>query len=314
MSPLPTIDAMSQAIPLAYLNGRFLLQTEVLLPLNDIGFVMGVTATDLCRTFRHRLFRLPDHLRRFRQSCRLAQIAQIISDKELTTVAEELVRHNASLLQPRQDLALVLIATPGPVGYYLGQDGGAGDGSPTLALHTFPLPFKRYARFFREGAVLAVPSVRQVPSFSVDPRIKQRSRMHWWLAQREVDRTAAGSIALLLDDQGYITETAAANVLIVRKGEVLSPPRTHILEGVTLQVTQELCGRLSIPFREQPLGLADALAADELLLCSTPYGLAGVQKLNETLCAWPGPVYSRLRSAWDTEVGIDIEQQILSNQ
>jgi branched-chain amino acid aminotransferase len=306
--------AMSAATPLVYLNGRFLPQSEAHLPLHDAGFVMGATVTDLCRTFRHRLFRLPDHLHRFRQSCQIAQIPQLLPDDELTRLAEHLVEHNAALLSPDQDLALVLIATPGPIGYYLGLPGGPGDGPPTLALHTFALPFSRYARLFREGARLVIPSVRQVPAACVDPRIKQRSRLHWWLAEREVHLLNPGASAVLLDANDHLTETAAANVLLVRKGEVLSPPRAGILGGVSLQVTQELCVQLGLPFREQALTSADALAADEIWLCSTPYGIAGVQQLNERTFSWPGPLYLRLRQAWDALVGLAIDRQIFSNR
>lgn len=56
------------SLPLAYLNDRFLPQPEARLTLHDAGFVLGVTVTDLCRTFRHRPYRLADHLRRFRKA------------------------------------------------------------------------------------------------------------------------------------------------------------------------------------------------------------------------------------------------------
>ena len=49
-----------------------------------------------------------------------------------------------------------------------------------------PLPFARYRRFFEEGARLVIPSTRHVPAVCVDPRIKQRSRLHWWRADRIV--------------------------------------------------------------------------------------------------------------------------------
>jgi len=305
---------MSASIPLAYHNGRFLLQFDAQLPLHDAGLVIGATVTDLCRTFRHRLFRLPDHLQRFRQSCHLAQIPQRLTDEDLTRLADHLVEKNASLLGQDEDLALVLIATPGPIGFYLGQPGGPGDGPPTLVLHTFALPFSRYARLFREGAHLVVPSIRQVPAVCVDPRLKQRSRLHWWLADREVQGTNPGASALLLDENEHITETAAANVLFVRGGEILSPPRGTILEGISLQVTREICDQLRIPFREQPLTVADALAADEIWLCSTPYGLACVRQFNEKSLSWPGMLYLRLRQEWDNRVGLDIERQILTNR
>src|SRR3954464_1523472 len=196
--------------PLAYLNGRFLPQGEAHLTLHDAGFVWGATVTDLCRTFGHRPFRLADHLHRFRHSCEAAAIPQPLGDDRLADLAHRLIEHNAGLLRPEQDLALVLFATPGPVGYYLGEPGGAGDGPPTLGLHTFPLPLARYRRLFTEGARLVVPSVRHVPAASIDPRIKQRSRLHWWRAEREASRLEPGASALLLDSQGHVTETAGA--------------------------------------------------------------------------------------------------------
>src|SRR5438067_867239 len=106
--------------PLAYLEGRFIPQSALRLPLHDAGFVFGATVTDLCRTFHHRLFRLSDHLTRFRRSCQAAHVPQPVPDTELAAIAERLVTHNAALLKPDEDLALVLLATPGPIGYYAG--------------------------------------------------------------------------------------------------------------------------------------------------------------------------------------------------
>jgi branched-chain amino acid aminotransferase len=305
---------MPRSTPLVYLNGRFVPQGEAHLTLHDAGFVMGATVTDLCRTFGHRLFRWPDHLARFRRCCDAVQVPQPVGDEELTAITERLIAHNAALLSPDQDLALVMFATPGPVGYYLGEPGGPGDGPPTLGMHTFPLPFPRYQHLFREGAVLVVPAVRHVPAACVDPRVKQRSRMHWWLADREVRRVQPGASALLLDADGFVTETAAANLLLVRGGAVLSPPRASILGGVSLQVTEELCRELGVPFEERPLTIADCRGADEALLTSTPYGVAGVRSLDGAALPWPGPMYRRLLDAWGRITRMDIKRQILTNR
>jgi branched-chain amino acid aminotransferase len=298
--------------PLLFLNNNFRPQRDAALAINDAGFVMGVTVTDLCRTFQHRLFRLDDHLRRFRQSCTLACVPQPKDDRELTDIAHQLVSHNSALLSPGQELALVMFATPGPIGYYLGAAGGPGDGMATFGMHTFPLPFGRYVPLFREGARLTTPQVRHVPACCVDPRIKQRSRLTWWLAEREAQARAPGTSALVLDENDCVTETAAANFLIVREGVVLSPPRSSILGGISLLVTEEICRTLGIPFREQPLSLAECLAAEEAFLTNTPYCLAGVSQLNGAALHWPGPLYRRLLTAWNARVGLDIERQILS--
>lgn len=300
--------------PLAYLNGQFLPQTQLHLSYADAGFVFGATVTDLCRTFRHRLFRLAEHLARFRSSCRYAHIPQPVPDEALSRAAEQLVTHNAALSSPQQDLALVLFATPGLLGHYAGLQGGPGDAAPTLAMHTFPLPFSRYARLFRDGAHLVIPTIRHVPADCIDPRIKQRSRLHWWLAEREAHASDPAAIALLLDGNGHITETAGANFLLVRGGTVLSPPRSSVLGGISLQTTEELCGDLNIPFREQPLSVDDCHTADEALLTSTPYGIAGVSRIIGVPLRWPGSVLRRLLNAWNRRAGLDIRGQILAGR
>jgi branched-chain amino acid aminotransferase len=301
---------MSSTQPLAYLNGQFLPQVSAQLSLHDAGFVWGATVTDLCRTFRRRLFRLADHLRRFRESCRLARVPQPLSDEELTSIAERLVEHNAVLLGAEGELALVLFATPGPIGYYAGLAGGPGSGAPTLGLHTFPLPFGRYARLFREGATLVVPLVRQVPAACIDRGIKQRSRLHWWLAEQEVHEADPSASALLLDEQGRVTETAAANLLIVRGGTVLSPRREGILHGISLRVVEELCAELAIPFAEADLTLEDCQRADEAMLSNTAFCLAGARRLQGVELPWPGTVLERLLRVWGEKVGLDIRAQV----
>jgi branched-subunit amino acid aminotransferase/4-amino-4-deoxychorismate lyase len=300
--------------PLAYFNGRLLSQAELAIPSSDAGFIFAATATDLCRTFNRRHFRLTDHVTRFRESCRLARIPQPVSDEDLARVAEQLVAHNAAVLEPGQDLALVMFATPGPIGYYAGLPGGPGDGPPTLGMHTFPLPFSRYQRYFQQGASLRVPKTRHVPAECVDTRAKVRSRLHWWIAQQEVQDLEPGAIALLLDHDGWVTETAGANFLIVTDGTVVSPPRSSILNGISLQMVEELCRDNAIPFREAKMPVEDCLAAEEAMLAGTSFCLAGVSRIDGHPIPWPGPVWQRLLAAWSDRVGLDIAAQILSHR
>jgi branched-chain amino acid aminotransferase len=300
--------------PLAYLSGRFLPVHEAALPLHDAGIVSGATVTDLCRTFRHRLFRWPDHLARFRRDCDTCFIPLAPSDEELAAVADRLIEHNAALLPPERELALVTFATPGPVGTYAGAPGQ--DGPPTLAMHTFGLSFARYRRFFSEGVALAVAGRHASLEDDLVPvTVKHRSRLHWWRADHLLRQRAdvpGGALALLTDADGHLTETAIGNLLIVRDGVVLSPPRSSILDGISLRVVRELCQEAGIDFVEKPLALADIAAASESMLCGTAFCLAGVQWLEGHTFPWPGPVTSRLLHAWSDRVGLDITAQFLA--
>jgi branched-subunit amino acid aminotransferase/4-amino-4-deoxychorismate lyase len=281
--------------PLFYFINGLRPQRDAALPLTDPGVRMGVNVSEVCRTFRHRLFRLADHLDRFRQSCDLAYIPQPRSHDELAAVAENLVARNGPLIAPASEMVLVMFATP-----------------DTFCMYTAPLPFARDAHLFRDGARLVTPQTRHVPRQSLDPRIKHRNRLHWWVAQHQVDAQSPGAIALLLDADGCVTEIATANLLIVRDGVVLSPPRSTILNGISLLVTEEICRDLGIPFREQPLPLAECLTADEAFLTSTPFCIAGVRELNGVGFPWPGPVFRRLQTAWNERAGLDIAAQFLA--
>lgn len=298
--------------PLAYLNGRYLPRPEAVVPVHDAGFVSGATVTDFCRTFRRRPFRLGEHLARFRRGCEASFIPLRLSDDELTSAAATLIGHNGLFLADGQDLAVVFFATPGPIGYYAGEAGGPGDGEPTLGVHTFPLALRRAARFFREGARLVVPNVRQIPAACLDPRVKQRSRMHWWVAEQEAKRRDPLASAVLLDLRGGVTETAAANVLVVRHDAVLSPPAGEILDGVSLRVVRELCPGLGLRYEERPLTPDDCRRADEILLTNTSFCVAGVSRFDDTPIPWPGPVWGRLLEAWSELVGTDVRAQVLA--
>ncbi len=161
-------------VPLACCNGRFLPAGEASLSIADAGLVFAATVTDFCRTFGRRLFRWDEHLARFRRDCQACFIPLPAGDEELTAVASRLVEHNAALLPPGGELALVSFATPGPLGIYHGAAGQ--DGPPTLCLHTIELPFARYRRFFAEGVALALAG-------------RHGGRMTW---PRRTSSTAAG--------------------------------------------------------------------------------------------------------------------------
>jgi branched-subunit amino acid aminotransferase/4-amino-4-deoxychorismate lyase len=289
--------------PLAYRNGQFI-TGPLTVSAADAGFVFGATVTDLVRTFNHKLFRFDDHLARFRQSCRSCSVPLPTGDDELRTAADRLVDHDTT----SNELALVLLATPGPLGHYAGLPES---GPPTVMMHTFPLPFDRYRTLFTDGATLVVPPTRPIPADCIDPRAKMRSRMHWWIAEQQAHDIDPNASALLVDVAGHVTETAAANFLIVKDGTVLTPPRETVLNGVSLQVVEGLCGELRIPFAERPLTLAECHAADEAMLTCTSYCVAGVRRLDGVELPWPGPVWRRLLAAWSQRVGVDIEAQIL---
>jgi branched-chain amino acid aminotransferase len=280
---------------IAYLNGHFVPEEQAKLSLHDAGFTWGATVVDRVRTYGRQYFRLPEHLARFRRSCELCRIPPPAPDAELTLFAEHLLEQNGPLTHPDDELALVLFATPGDHNSF-----------GTLGLHTEPIDVTRHRPLIERGARLVTPAVRHVPGQCVPLQAKMRSRTFWWIAEQQAHDIDAEASALLLDLSGHVTETAIANFLIVRGGVVISPPRELILDGISLRFVEEICGRLDIGFVEKPLRPEDCYDAEEALLTSTPFGVAGVSSLDSRPIPWPGPILQRLHDAWSAEVGADI--------
>jgi branched-subunit amino acid aminotransferase/4-amino-4-deoxychorismate lyase len=300
---------------LVFLNGKLLPSSKAALSIYDFGIVLGATITDLLRTIAGRPYRMEEHIARFYRSCKYAGIAPPLSAEECARATCELIDANMKHVPPGGDLAVVYFITPGENLIYAGSAGGAAAGRPTFCIHSFPLPFALFRKLFEDGARLAIPSTRHVPPQCVDAKVKHRSRLHWWLAEREAKLVDSAAIPLLLDLDGNLTETGGANFLLARGGAVFSPSPRNILCGVSRSVVMEMCARLGIPFLERDLQVHDAVTCDEAFLVTTPYCIAPVVSING-IAVGPGPrggpLFERLLSQWSEDAGLDIRGQFLA--
>lgn len=317
--------------PLVYLNGQFVPFTAAALPLHDAGFVSGATIVDNARTFRHKLFRWSDHLTRFRRDCRSCYVPLELSDEQLTAIAAELVEHNAKLLTSGGELQLVTFATPGPLGFYLGE---AANGPATLGMVTYPLPFSRYRRFFTEGVSLALAGIQ---SSNIDdmlaPRVKHRSRLIWHLAEQTINDPKSayynpGSVPVVLNQQG-VGDTSIGCVLAVVDETVIRPIPGTVMDSISAKVVSKLCQQVGLRCEKTlfdlrqnhlPEDSPDEKTASrhvsELMLTGTGFCLAGVRRFwkgaGDRNYKWPGPVYRKLLAAWSELVNVDIAGQFAS--
>jgi len=303
---------MSSREPNVFLNGEFVPASQAHLAIYDAGIVLGATVTEMVRTFRHRLFRLDDHLDRLARSLRYVRFDIGMSIGELGKKVTELATRNAELLGPEDDLGLVIFVTAGEYPTYAGSAGAAVHNRPTLCAHTFPLPFEMWAEKIERGTHLVTPSIRHVPPQCYDPKMKYRSRMHYYLADQEAHLVDPDASALLLDLDGNCTETSGANFLIVERSTIVAPTLRNTLPGVSRATVIELAAELGIPFAERDFQVFNAINADEAFLASTPYCLMPVTRINGLPLhdGRPGPIYGRLTAAWSELVGSDVALQI----
>lgn len=295
------------AEPEAFLNGRFVPQSAAVLPVYDAGFVQGTTVAEQLRTFGGKLFRLEAHLGRLEHSLAIVGVDSGYSLAQLAEAATELVRRNHRLLEPGDDLGLAMFVTPGP---YPAMS-PPGRHGPLVCMHTFPLPFYLWADKY-QGESLATTDVVQVPSRCWPPELKCRSRMHYYLADRAARQMDPGARAVMMDEDGFVTESTTANIVVYRTGDgLVIPPRHKILPGISLAVLLELASAAGIGCREQDMRPADIAAADEVFVCSTSPCVLPVVRFNRQPVGRgiPGPTFDQLMNQWEQLVGVDIRRQ-----
>ena len=300
--------------PAAYLKGSFVPQDRCVLPVYDLGIVLGAAVTDFLRTIGGVPFRMEDHLRRLYRSMKYARIPFPVPFEESVCLSEALLEHNLALY-PGRELGLVYYITAGENAIYAGSAGLGGGLVPSYVMHTFPLPFELWKNYFIEGIHCVTPAPRHWPPECLSSKIKNRNRLHMWIGEQEAHLADPRAVPLYLDTRGNITETGGSNFVIFRDGRIVSPRRDNILWGISLETLRELAGDLGIPFVEDDLQTWDALNADEAWLPTTPYFLGPVVRLNGVPIGEgkPGPVWRKILKSFGERVGKDLYREIVES-
>ena len=300
--------------PIAYLKGQFIPARECVLPIYDLGIVIGAAVTDFLRTFNQEPFRMTEHIERFYRSCRYARIEPPVSLEESMKISLRLIEHN-SKLAPDRELGLVYYITAGQNNVYAGAAGVCGSLEPTYVQHTFFLPFELWKDYFLDGIHCITPAPRHWPPQCLSSKIKHRNRLHMWIGDQQAHLIDPRAVALYLDIHGHITETGGSNFVIYSRGVVISPQRSNILWGESLKFLTGILKEREIPFLQQDIQTYDVINADEAWLPTSPYCLGPVTKINGLPIGSgkPGPLWRQIIDRWSELVKKDIYQEITDN-
>ena len=297
---------------LAFINGKKVSVSQASLHIFDLGIVLGASVTEMARTFQHTCFRLDDHIERLFRSLKHVGFAMELSRAQLAEIALELVSHNAPLVPATHDLGVSIFITAGTSLTYTGLSGLATCKTPSVVVHTFPLPFELWSEKLEVGQHVITPSIRHLPPECLDPKIKSRSRMHWYLADEQARNADPKAIALLVDRQDCISETSTANFFIVQGRTIITPTGRNTLHGISQAVVQQLAAELGLKFEHRDFQTYDVVNADEAFTSSTPYCILPVTKINHRPIGSgePGPVFNELLTSWSRHVGVDLREQM----
>jgi branched-chain amino acid aminotransferase len=167
-------------------------------------------------------------------------------------------------------------------------------------LSIFTVPMGNYVEL--TGLRCCVSSWRRTPDTAIPARGKLTgSYINTALAVDEAQR-AGYDDAIFLTQDGHVSEASAANIFLLRKGGLVTPPVTaDILEGITRDAVMELSEKeLGMPVEKRDVDRTELYAADEVFLTGTGYQIAPVVEIDgrEVGTGEMGPISSRLQELY----------------
>ena len=302
---------MAQQGNIVFFNGELRPESEVGISIRDRGFIYGDAVFDATRTFNGTPFKLRQHIHRLYDSLRYLRIDVGMDMDEMERWSLEVVKHNHPLLPANQDLWVMQRISRGVETTLPGEES-----RPTILIETHAIPFARRASLYRDGARVITPSVPRIPPRFVSPRAKTHNYLNLVLGDLEAQATEPDSWAVLLDENGNLTEGRGSNIFLVKDGVVATPQGQFVLEGITRSTVLDLARGLDMPTEERDLDLFDAYTADEAFLTSTSLCICPISAVNGAPIQdgrVPGPVTQRLMSAFADLAGMDYVDQYLSH-
>jgi len=234
------------------------------------------------------VFRPHDHFRRFLHSCRLLCMEINHTPESLISITLELLRKDAY----QQDIYIR------PLAYKADEQIGVRLHDLTDELTIFALPFGQYIKN-DTSAHVTISSWRRIDDNMIPARGKV-SGAYVNSALAKTDAARAGfDEALVLTQDGHLSEGSAMNLLIVRDGALITPPVTeNILEGITRRTVMELArNELKLTVVERPIDRTEIYICDEMILTGTAAQVTAVTRVDHRPIGGGamGPVAEALR-------------------
>lgn len=208
------------------------------------------------------VFRLDDHLRRFMNSIKIVRLNCAYTQADLREAILSLIRANDA----RQDLYITpLIYKTGILRWYSFPDL---DNTTDVVIDMWPF----VSHMTKERAVHAcVSSWTRLSDNSSPNRVKCVSNYHNGRMASLEAAINGYDAAIMLNDQGKVSEEPGSCLVLARNGKVITPSVTSdILESITRETILQICREiLGIPVEERSVDRTELYVADELFLCGT---------------------------------------------
>ena len=296
-----------------WFNGELIPESEAKISIYDSALMFGDMVFEMTRSFNKMQFRLREHLERLYNSIKYVRIPLEMRIDEMERHIYETIEANDPLFAPDDEHRLMIDVSRGILSIYQGIIGA--HKGPNVIIADFPLRWTvaGMGKLFDTGINAVITSQRAIPAWLLEPKVKNRSRIHYLMANIEVSNYKGdNNWALLLDPDGFVAEGTGDNFFIVKDDVIITPEPRNILRGVSRAYIFELAQKLNLPCIEKNIEPYDVITADEAFMTGTPFCILPVSSLNSIPIGGEplGKLTRQLLDIWSSEVGVNIEEQI----
>ena len=268
------------------INGELVHRDKAAISPFDSAAQGGDAVWEGLRLYNGRIFKLHEHLDRLERSARALSFVDLPPREKIIDEIKRTVAAN----KMRDGVHIRLTLSRG-VKITSGMDPRLNQSGPTLIIlaeHKAPV-------YPKDGLKLITATVRRPPPEVLDARIHHANLLNSILAKIEANNAGADD-ALMLDTNGFVAETNATNIFIVRKGDLATSKAIACPEGITRATVIEICAAEKIRCVEADLSPVDVYSADEMFCTGTMGELVGVVQLDNRLIGdgKVGPMTKRL--------------------
>jgi len=255
------------------INGRLVHRDRAGISPFDSAVQGGDAVWEGLRLYNGRIFKLHEHLDRLHRSALALSFPEIPAREKII----DEIRRTLAANKMRDGVHIRLTLTRG-VKITSGMDPRLNQSAPTLivlAEHKGPV-------YEKTGLKLITSKFRRPPPQVLDPRIHHANLLNSILAKIEANNAGADD-ALMLDLRGFVAETNATHIFLVRRGELATSRVVACPEGITRATVLEICSAENIACVEADLTLDDVYGADEMFCTGTMGELAAVTKVDDRM-------------------------------
>ena len=286
----PELPDSRNADILVHVGGRLVPRNEAGVSVFDSVVQGGDAVWEGLRIYDGRIFQLDAHLDRMFDSAKAMAFAEVPTREEIKRAIFETLEANGMRDSCHIRLTLTRgMKTTSGMSPHFNQYGPC-----LIVLAEWKPPV-----YATSGIRLITASIRRNPPQCIDSKIHHNNLINNILAKIEAN-VAGVDDAIMLDIHGYVSETNATNIFVIKKGRLITPQADSCLPGITRGIVIETARDNGIDAVERNVSLSEIHSADEVFTTGTMGELSPVLEVDGRAIGdrKPGPVTDRLRELY----------------